>query len=936
MKSYLCAVLLLSLQFPFLINAQGVWVQKPSIGDTDWAERYGASGFSIGSDGYVVGGKTVGRQNNASSVQDVYKYSGNSWSRVADCATFGRVNGVSFTINGKVYVGTGYIQSNNSNPTLLSDLWEYNPTTNTWTQKASLSSGRYGSFCFVIGNYAYVGGGYDASFAYRSDCSRYNPATNTWSSVASLPSLEARAGAAAFSLGSKGFIAGGIKSSNPADQKDLWQYDTLTNVWQAKASMPAAAPICAWASGFAINGKGYVAGGINSTANFFNTCFEYDTTTNSWAQKASMPIATSMCANWVTGNEAYMVTGLNSAANPGTSFIKFNPSSNTWSNLTAPKATARSRMSSTVINGKLFIGPGVYGDYNYFVTTASPVFRRDTWLYDPAAETWTQKDSFPVVRANASTFTIDGNIYVVGGVDAVNTPQTSCWSYNPVNGTWTQKANFPGTARMAGVGITINNRGYYGFGVANTNNYFNDWYEYIAASNTWVARASGPVGFEGRYQAGAFAIKDKGYVVAGSTFGSSPAQCYEYNPATNSWTFKANLNNNTRNAGAAFSIGNKGYYACGYLQLGYLQEASFIKELYEFDPVANTWTQKASLPVAHPREGCVGAGIGGHGYLCGGMEVSTTPNGTDEMFTYKSDLWQFTPDSIVPTIVGGDTAFCAGNSIMVNYRTVALSLNAGNVFTLQLSNASGSFASPIVLGTLTSTLTNGTISGVIPSGQSAGTGYKIRIVSSNVADIGETNQTNLTISRNTLSISSFTPNNGLPGDSITINGSNFIGSLLVKFNGVTSGYRVVSATQIKAAVPPLCSSGKINVVTACNSVLSSGNFTVNNFNFSAKVFIEGLYITPSQMIPYLFQQGISTDSAATDTLFIKLYNAFSPYAEVYSGNAILKKTGHCIFILPGGFYNSNYFIELKTQNTIATWSKIPRLINNIVEFNLTE
>jgi N-acetylneuraminic acid mutarotase len=932
MKYSLPGLAIVLLLFPLFMNAQGTWTKKPSIGNSDWVERYGAGAFNIGSDGYVVGGSTVGRQSFRSSVQDVYRYSGNTWSHIADCATFGRVNGVAFTVNGKGYVGTGYIQANNNTPVLLNDLWEYNPATGAWTQKASISSGRYGSFCFVIGNYGYIGCGYSTN--YRSDCARYNAVTNTWSSIASLPAPEARYGAAGFSIGTKGFMSCGSKSANPSEQKDLWQYDTLTNVWIAKASLPVAANACIWPAGFAINGKGYVAGGVSSTVNIYNACFEYDTTGNSWIQKASMPLNTSMCAEWVSGNEAFLVSGLNAGANPGTAFIKFNPATNTWTTLTAPVAAARSRMCAAVINGKLFIGAGVYGDYNYFnVTTGSSVFRRDTWLYNPATETWSAGDSLPVARANASSFTIDSNIYIAGGVDGSNNPQTDCWSYNPANGVWTQRANFTGPARMAGVGLTIANRGYYGFGVANTSNYMNDWYEYAAASNTWIQRATPSAFFAGRFQAGAFAIKDKGYVVAGSTLNSNPAQCYEYNPANDSWTFKANLNADTRNAGAAFAIGNKGYYACGYLQTGYLMEAAFTRDLYEFDPVANTWTQKASLPVAHPREGCVGAGINGYGYVCGGMEVSTSPNGSDEFFTYKSDLWQFTPDSIVPSIVGGATAFCAGNAITVDFRTVALTLNAGNIYTLQLSDASGSFASPVALGTSASTATTGTITGTVPSAQTAGTGYRIRIVSSNVADIGDDNGVNLAISRNALSISSFTPGNGLAGDSVTVNGQNFIGATAVRFNGVPAAFRVVSATQLKAAVPLLCTTGKINVVTACNSVLSSGNFTVNNFNFTVSVFVEGLYIASGQMNPSLYLQGLSSDTAATDTLFMKLHNNVSPHAEVYFTSSVLRN-GQCTYLLPGGFYNSSYYVELWTRNTLATWSKFPQLINTVHPFDL--
>lgn len=50
--------------------------------------------------------------------------------------------------------------------------------------------------------------------------------------------------------------------------------------------------------------------------------------------------------------------------------------------------------------------------------------------------------------------------------------------------------------------------------------------------------------------------------------------------------------------------------------------------------------------------------------------------------------------------------------------------NAGNVYTVQLSNASGSFSSPVNIGTLASTATSGTIAALIPAGTVSGTGYK--------------------------------------------------------------------------------------------------------------------------------------------------------------------------------------------------------------------
>jgi len=51
--------------------------------------------------------------------------------------------------------------------------------------------------------------------------------------------------------------------------------------------------------------------------------------------------------------------------------------------------------------------------------------------------------------------------------------------------------------------------------------------------------------------------------------------------------------------------------------------------------------------------------------------------------------------------------------------------NAGNVYTAQMSDASGNFSSPVNVGTFTSTANSGTINITIPAGTPSGTGYHI-------------------------------------------------------------------------------------------------------------------------------------------------------------------------------------------------------------------
>jgi len=74
---------------------------------------------------------------------------------------------------------------------------------------------------------------------------------------------------------------------------------------------------------------------------------------------------------------------------------------------------------------------------------------------------------------------------------------------------------------------------------------------------------------------------------------------------------------------------------------------------------------------------------------------------------------------------------CAGAPISVSY-TATGTFTAGNVFTAQLSDATGDFSSPVTIGTLTSTASGTIIAnpGIIPALTTPGLGYKIRVISS--------------------------------------------------------------------------------------------------------------------------------------------------------------------------------------------------------------
>ncbi len=96
-------------------------------------------------------------------------------------------------------------------------------------------------------------------------------------------------------------------------------------------------------------------------------------------------------------------------------------------------------------------------------------------------------------------------------------------------------------------------------------------------------------------------------------------------------------------------------------------------------------------------------------------------------------------------------SFCAGQSATVYYHASSNFL-AGNTLTVQLSDASGSFATPTTIGTLSSVVAIGSINVIIPA-TAVGTGYRIRVNASLPLNTGNDNGVNLYVSAQDFNLS---------------------------------------------------------------------------------------------------------------------------------------------------------------------------------------
>jgi len=114
--------------------------------------------------------------------------------------------------------------------------------------------------------------------------------------------------------------------------------------------------------------------------------------------------------------------------------------------------------------------------------------------------------------------------------------------------------------------------------------------------------------------------------------------------------------------------------------------------------------------------------VSSHGVLNPGQSI--TPCGSNTITTGAITGAPFSVD-------------CTGtdDTGTVDFTSVG-TFNGPNIYTAQLSDALGSFASPTNVGTLASTLNAGTINITIPSATATGSGYLIRVVSDDLPTIG--------------------------------------------------------------------------------------------------------------------------------------------------------------------------------------------------------
>ena len=302
-------------------------------------------------------------------------------------------------------------------------------------------TGREGSISFSINEKVYIGLGRDGTGSLLSDLYEYNTVTDVWTKKTNLPSGGLTKASvfvvddvAYIGLGFKGggsTIANGLPTYN--ETSEFWKYEPANDKWTAIPRFPGIERASAFA--LTLNKKGYIFGGGNSKNTgtirftYFKDTWEFDPLKSSWTQRADV------------------------------------------------RCGERSEMYGVNILDKAYLGYGQALDGQTGVNTGFSKAVSDMWEFDPAGNAWVQQPATSL--GNISSSKIGFSIQNKGYFGLFNSNnQLQILTFEPAKG-FTSLALTSNivTDRNNAISTSTNNSGFFGLG-SRSGFLYNDFYRF--------------------------------------------------------------------------------------------------------------------------------------------------------------------------------------------------------------------------------------------------------------------------------------------------------------------------------------------------------------------------------------------------------------------------------------------------------------------------
>ena len=251
------------------------------------------------------------------------------------------------------YLGLGHVNGAGQDIS-YKDWWEYDPASDTWTQRADFPVSTHGAVAFVVDNCPVVGGGSALSTQFY----KFSPAQNTWTPIANciLPNPGDSQG---FAVNNEGFVyqANQLAKYNP--NTDSWSICATAPMWFGQ-----------WTCSFVIEGSGFIKGGTQ--------LWEYKPLHDQWIQRASFPgLSTGGSSGFAIQQRGYVTSGYVGGLSLVTDQVwSFHPASNSWTQEIEFPGTKRRFPVAFAIHDRGYIGTGTNGiNFN------------DFWQFNPTDNT---------------------------------------------------------------------------------------------------------------------------------------------------------------------------------------------------------------------------------------------------------------------------------------------------------------------------------------------------------------------------------------------------------------------------------------------------------------------------------------------------------------------------------------------------------------------
>ena len=247
-------------------------------------------GESVGDDFYSFGGftSTAGGSAASNTVQKYVKAT-DTWTTPTTMPQGGRGELIAAKLpNGQIYVGGGtsvYLDGGSCQ----SQVYWYNPDTNTWTAKNSLPFAWADARVVVLSNgKLLICGGRNAAGAFISAAYLYNHVDDSYTAVTSMTTARSNFAAVVLDDGRVMVIGGHPSGTSSTNSTEI--YDPATNTWTATASLPVGVQ---YESAARAAGNVYVWGGGTTTSlsPVVNTIYAYSVGRNEWTTLVNFPIA---------------------------------------------------------------------------------------------------------------------------------------------------------------------------------------------------------------------------------------------------------------------------------------------------------------------------------------------------------------------------------------------------------------------------------------------------------------------------------------------------------------------------------------------------------------------------------------------------------------------------------------------------------------------